>query len=74
MRHLFDLIDKLWEVNNKLYNKVLPAQLQVVEVTTAKHLLRKMVVIKVEKNKCICLYFQKASEPWPLQYNERLVD
>lgn len=48
--------------------------MQVIEATTSKHILKKMIVLKIEKTKCICLYVQKAAEPWPLQYNERYAD
>ena len=52
----FDLIDELWNVNGKLNPNTLPKAMQVVEVTTSKHLLKKMVVLKVEKNSCLCLF------------------
>ena len=53
---VYDLIDKLWDVNYKLNSKVLPEICQVVEVTTGKHILKPMIVIKVVANRCICIY------------------
>lgn len=47
--------------------------MQIVEVTTAKHLLKPVVVLRVTGNKCLCLFSQKASEPWPLSYHENTV-
>ena len=63
---VFDLIDKLWDTNYKLYSKIAPVPLQVVEVTTSKHILKPMIVLKLMGNKCICLFTEKISDSWPL--------
>ena len=47
---VYNLIDKLWDTNYKLYSKVLPALLQVVEVTNARFILKPMIVIRVVAN------------------------
>lgn len=43
----FNLIDKLWDANSKLNSKLAPVPMQIVEVTTAKHILKPMVVLRV---------------------------
>jgi hypothetical protein len=68
---IFDLIDKLWDVNYKLNSRLLPVPLQIVEVTSAKHILKPMIVIKVIANRCVCVYTEKLADSWPLQYDER---
>lgn len=45
---MFDLIDKLWECNAKLNLKIAPTVLSIVEVTTSKHFLQPMIVLKVK--------------------------
>lgn len=71
---MFDLIDKLWDVNYKLNSRLVPVPLQIVEVTSAKHILKPMIVIKVIANRCICIYTEKLADSWPLQYDERTHD
>lgn len=68
---VYDSIDKLWDVNYKLNSKMLPEICQVVEVTTAKHILKPMIVIKVVANRCVCIYTEKLADSWPLQYDEK---
>lgn len=68
---MFDLIDRLWDMNAKICKNVTPQPMSIVEVTTSKHVLKKMVVLKVEKNRCLCVFSQKATDSWPLQYDER---
>jgi hypothetical protein len=43
----------------------------VIEVTTAKHILKPMVVIKPMANRALCLYIEKFADSWPLQYEVR---
>ncbi len=41
------------------------------EITTAKHILKPVVVLRVTNNRCLCLFSQKVAESWPLAYDER---
>ena len=68
---LYNLIDELWEVNYKLNETRAPLELSVVEATTAKHVLKKMIVLRVNNKSCLCLYLQKEGEDsWPIAYEE----
>lgn len=69
---LYNLIDELWNVNWKLNEYRAPLELSVVEVTTAKHVLKPMVVLRVDSQRCLCLYIQKddSEEGLPLSYDE----
>jgi len=44
----FKLIDELWDVNAKLNQKFAPVPMQIIEVTTAKHILKPMIVLRVQ--------------------------
>ena len=68
---VFNLIDKLWDTNYKLMGKLAPVPMQIVEVTTAKYILKPMIVVKVMATRCICIYTEKLSDSWPLEYDEK---
>jgi len=69
VKTMFDLVDELWIANSKLNYNQAPALLQIVEVTTAKHILKPMIVVKVKADSCLCVYAQKIADSWPLQYD-----
>lgn len=53
---LYDEIDNLWDVNWKLNETRPPEELQIVQATTAKHVLKNMIVLQVKQNNCLCLF------------------
>jgi hypothetical protein len=72
---LYNLIDDLWKINWKLNEYRPPQELSLVEATTAKHVLKNMVVLRVEKSSCLCLYLEKEEQgSWPIAYEEASKD
>lgn len=44
--------------------------LQVIEVTTAKHILKPMVVIKANQKNCLALFIEKYNKnTWPMEFS-----
>jgi hypothetical protein len=68
---LYNLIDDLWDVNFLLNETRPPQELSIIEATTAKHVMKNMVVLRVNKATCLCLFVQKEEgESWPIAYEE----
>lgn len=68
---LYNLIDDLWDVNFLLNETRPPQELSIIEATTAKHVMKNMVVLRVNKATCLCLFVQKEEgKSWPIAYEE----
>lgn len=74
IQNLYKLIDELWEVNWKLNHLRPPEELSIVEVTGQKHVLKNMIVLRVDKTSCLVLYTQKEDDSWPISYEEKSID
>ena len=69
---MYKLITEMWETCYKLNINFKPEVLSIVEVLTAKHIFKPMVVLRLSKNSgALCLFIDKAGDSWPLAYEEK---
>jgi len=59
-------LNELWNVTSQLNIGIVPDVLQIVEVVTAKHLLKPMVILRAMKDHCLCLFAQEVGESMPI--------
>ena len=66
------MIGKLWDLNDAL-NFQPPQPLQIVEVVTAKHIFKEMIVLRSTATKSTMLYIAKEGESLPVTFEENKV-
>ncbi len=69
VKTFYSLVGELWNLNDTL-NFPQPLQLSIVEVVTAKHIFKTMIVLKSNPTQSLMLFINKEGESLPLAYEE----